>query len=399
MVKLSARRSALMVVAMLCAGFATVARFAPAAASGTADLSVTLSGPASVNEGEDSIYSATVSNAGPDGATGVALTDQVPASFTFDPGRSTTGCFQSGAVVTCSLLNIPVGFRLVPQIAFKTSTTGTFTNTVSVSGNESDPTPADNTASAQSTVAPPAAADMAVSWSGPSSLYQGQAFFEQLSVFNQGPDSSGGGTVTLAIPPGVTPGFSGCSSAGSGYTCMLDVGSRPPGTGEVFRLQMTATELGQFVLSADVTSSVQDPNPSNNSASTTVNVSASADLDLTSTATPNPVVAGHKVTVTVQVTNNGPSPAPGVSWNTSWSSDAKVGIDLDNYSISSGTCTVSGSSLVCMPGDLADGQQVVLTVVLQPRSKGTLGVGSSAASTVYDPTSSNNAAETTVTIS
>lgn len=398
---LSARHLAPILIAVLCAGTATIARCVPARASGTADLSVTLSGPASVNEGEDAVYSATLANAGPDEATGIVVTDQPPASLTFDASNSSTGCSQSGVTVVCQFQNLPAGYPpLGPLIAFRPAATGSFTNSVTVTANESDPTPDDNTAAAQTTVNPPVSADLSVSLSAPQQVYAGQPVSVPAIVTNGGPDTSSGASFSLTVPAQLSPAYpEGCDTTSTPTTCTVAIGQLQPGQGAGIALQFTATEAGQGSITATVSGQVADPDLSNNSESTMVTVQPLADVALASSATPNPVVAGHKVTETIVLTNNGPSPATGVSWTASWSSDAKGGVAFEDYSITTGSCTVTDASVSCQPGDLANGQQVTLTITLQPRSKGTLIVDSSAASSVYDPTSGDNSTQTAVTIS
>lgn len=395
------RRGAAIAAGLVCAGTAAIAPTSLARAAGTADIAVTLRGPSSVNEGEEAVYSAVVYNAGPDPATGVVVTDQVPQGFTFDPSQSFSTCAQNGATVTCPLdEDIPVGLQLAPQISFKTTATGTYTNTVSATETATDPTLDDNTAAMDTTVNPPVSADVSVALQAPAQIYAGQRSTMTMVIQNNGPDTSTGATVSLSFPQGITPdSMSGCDASTSPQTCTEQFGAEQPGEGEWTMIWITATSAGSQTITATVTGDVADPDQSNNSASATVNVQPAADLGLTGSATPNPVTAGHKVTETIVLTNDGPSPATAVAWSTSWSSDAKGGIAFKSADISSGTCSLSGASLSCQPGDMTSGEQVVLTIMLQPRSKGTLLIDSSASSPVYDPAPANDSTETSVTIS
>ena len=387
-------------IVLVCASATGVARSALVRAAGTADISVTISAPASVNEGEDVVYAVAVHNAGPDGATGVVITDQVPSGFSFDASRSNSTCSSSGTTVTCTGgPSIPAGYQLVPQIAFQTTATGSVTDTASATATQTDPTPQDNSASIDTTVNPPVSADLGVTLEGPATTDEGQFFFAQMHVSNKGPDDDNQVTVSLSVPAGLNPQFSGCVAAGTGETCSFGPFRLPRGLTEGFMLRFTSTAPGNQNLTATVASNLQDSNPMNNTAALTVNVQQVADLALGANAAPNPVVAGHQVTATIVLTNGGPSPATSPLWNTSWSSDSKGGVDFESMSSTSGTCSLSGTSISCRPGDLANGQQIILTIVLQPRSKGTLVIDSSATSSVFDPHTANNSVETSVTIS
>lgn len=399
--RLPARTLIAVAVALLCGSGVGIASAESARASSTADISVTMTGPASVNEGENVEYSVAVHNTGPDATTGFVLTDTAPASFEFDPSASFGGtCSVSGSTVTCSVNeDLFVGSQLSLHLAFRTTVTGTFTNSATASETATDPNPQNNSATIDTTVNPPVSADLSLQLFAPSSVRAGQSFSATMPVANNGPDDDPSVSVTVSVPPGLSPRFSGCVTTQSGQTCSLGPHSEPRGTTLDFLLDFVASAAGQQTLSAAVSSTLQDPNPSNNTAAVTVDVLPVADLAVGSTASPNPVTAGHKVTATIVLTNNGPSPATGTSWTASWSSDAKGGVDLESFTTSVGTCTLSGTTISCQPGDLASGQQDVLTVVLQPRSKGALTIDSSASSSVFDPNTSNNSVQTSVTIS
>lgn len=511
------------VIALVCGSGIAFAASGTARAAGTADVSLAVTGPASVNEGEDVVYSEAVHNAGPDPTTGFVLTDDAPSSFVFDPAASSAGsCTVSGSTVTCSVredLFVGSGFTL--RLAFRTTTTGTFINSASVTAPSTDPNPQNNSASLQTVVKPPQSADLSVVLSLPSTVNDGQTFSGSMFVSNHGPDDDPGVTPTLTVPPGLSPRFSGCVAAGSGQTCSFGQHALPSNGVELaFFLTFVATGPGSQPVSASVASNLQDPNPSNNTSAVTVNVlptadigvaltwpgspqqpyagqqfdldlsvsnagpdpatgdvvtlslpsgvtpdfggcssatsgstctlsfpdqsagtttaaplqftgdaagtysltatvsggahdpntpnntvsmpvtiQPAADLGLTASASPNPVVSGHQVRETIVLTNNGPSSATSPSWNTSWSSDAKGGIDFESMSVAEGSCTLSGETISCEPDDLASGQQVTLTIVVQPRSKGTLTFDSSVRSSVFDPNTANNSVATSVTIS
>ena len=75
----------------------------------TADLSLTKTdAPDPVLEGEQITYTLTVHNSGPQSATGVALTDTLPAGVTFDSVTSDQGtCSEASGIVECALGTIP----------------------------------------------------------------------------------------------------------------------------------------------------------------------------------------------------------------------------------------------------------------------------------------------------
>jgi uncharacterized delta-60 repeat protein/uncharacterized repeat protein (TIGR01451 family) len=127
-----------------------------------ADLLITKSGaPNPVVSGNQLTYTLTVTDNGPQDATGVTVTDPLPASLHFNSVASTQGtCVRStttnpqpkGGTITCSLRNLANGASATITIVVTTTTPGTLTNTATVSGNETDPKPSNNSATATTTV-------------------------------------------------------------------------------------------------------------------------------------------------------------------------------------------------------------------------------------------------------
>ena len=93
-------------------------------------------------------YTVTVTNNGPVDATGVTVVDTLPAEVTFDATGSTAGCSESPAgTVTCSIGGLASGASAAVTIAVDVvpDTQGIISNTVSVSADQDETTPADNT--------------------------------------------------------------------------------------------------------------------------------------------------------------------------------------------------------------------------------------------------------------
>ena len=121
----------------------------------SADLSVTKSGPATATAGSTLTYTVTVSNAGPSDASGVSLTDTLPADTTFvslnqtfGPAFSCTTPVVGGTgTITCTIATFAnsasATFSIV--LAVSASATGSMiSNTANVTATSPDPTPANN---------------------------------------------------------------------------------------------------------------------------------------------------------------------------------------------------------------------------------------------------------------
>jgi len=123
--------------------------------SGGADLSVTMTAPASVQSGSNVVYNITVVNNGPLNATGVTLTASIPNALPagLSPSNCTSVANGTTTNITCLLgsissgQSVPAVFTMTPTI-----TSGTISATASVSGGQADPYLTNNTATATTTV-------------------------------------------------------------------------------------------------------------------------------------------------------------------------------------------------------------------------------------------------------
>jgi uncharacterized repeat protein (TIGR01451 family) len=154
---------ALATVACAAVAFLAYAPAAETAPGDLADLGVTKSdGPEPVAVGGTVTYTIVVTNAGPQNATGVTLTDGLPNHTNFVSATSSSGsCGRRGNRVVCEIGNLAADATkanaVTVTIQVRTTRTGTITNTASVDGVEKDPVAVNDKAEASTTVSASAA--------------------------------------------------------------------------------------------------------------------------------------------------------------------------------------------------------------------------------------------------
>ncbi len=111
-----------------------------AAVTQTANLSITKTTTAtSVSVGNFIDYTITVTNGGPDSATGVTVTDALPPNTTFVSATPTQGSCSGGSPVNCSLGTLANGASATIALRVMATAAGSATNTASASSAAIDP--------------------------------------------------------------------------------------------------------------------------------------------------------------------------------------------------------------------------------------------------------------------
>ncbi len=168
----SARRRLLLLI-LVCVCSLALLRGAPAvvrAAAGdtSADISVTKTGDETAPLGGQITYSVGVTNGGPDDATGVTLFDPIPANTTFVNASVSQGTVMfDGTTVTADFGTIvafeSASLSLTVSVNNNTPRNTTISNTATASAATADPDPANNSATANTTVLGPFAGDVLIS--------------------------------------------------------------------------------------------------------------------------------------------------------------------------------------------------------------------------------------------
>lgn len=123
------------------------------------DLSITKTDSADPSRaGQNLTYTLTVRNNGPNPATGVTVTDDLPGSLSARSSSATQGSCSGTTTVTCNLGDLAVGASATVRIVIRPSAAGEITNTATVAGNQPDPNRANNSASQTTRISAAAAA-------------------------------------------------------------------------------------------------------------------------------------------------------------------------------------------------------------------------------------------------
>jgi len=130
-----------------------------------ADLALTMGGtPSTVTAGGQVTYTLGITNNGPDTSTGLTVTDTLPPNVAYvSASGSGWSCSNSGGTVTCQFagsLASGANSALALVGTVQNSTSGTITNSATVSATTPDGNPNDNTAAASVSVSP--GADLSV---------------------------------------------------------------------------------------------------------------------------------------------------------------------------------------------------------------------------------------------
>ena len=357
------------------------------AAGQTADLSTSKAdNPDPVPPGGNITYDIVVFNNGPNDATGVTLTDTLPAGTTFlslvtDPDWTCmTPPVGSGGTVECSLASLAFegAAAMTLTVAVDAGVTpGTIIeNTATAGAEEGDPGEGNNDGIASTTVgSPPPGADLSVTKvDDPDPVTAGAELVYTITVTNDGPDAASFVNLVDSVPSGTT--FVSLSEP-AGWSCLTpapgDVGdvlcsiaSLDEGSA-VFTLTVAVdagTEGTEISNSATVSSSSEDPDESDNtgSASTTV-ASTASPATLSGTKTVSGTFApGGAVTYTVVLTNSGPN-TQGDNPGDEFTDVLPAELTLVGASATSGTATPTvATNTVTWNGSLAAGASVTITI-------------------------------------
>jgi uncharacterized repeat protein (TIGR01451 family) len=276
----------------------------------SADLTISKTGPGTINAGQNIVYTITLTNTGPSDAAAVSVADTTPAGLTFvsNAGACTTAFPCALGTVTSGQVKTITSTYLVPSGYAGASP---FSNTATATSTTADPT-TPNTSTAATTVT--RSADVSISKTGPGSAVLGANLVYTITVTNNGPSNAAVVAVADPTPAGLTF-VSNAGACTTAFPCAL--GTMTAGQVQTitttYFVPLAYAGANPILNTATVTTTTADPTPANNSSTASTGVgAASADLSITKVG-PAQVFRGQPVVYTITVTNNGPTDAAGVT--------------------------------------------------------------------------------------
>lgn len=370
----------------------------------TADLGVNKTPATStINAGQSTTWSLTMTNNGPHVATDAVLVDVLPAGLTATAVSSAyPGATCSLATAGCTVAQLPVGATLTMSVtasAPSSMANGTVvSNTATASTTSVDSVSSNNTKTATLTVN--ASADLSIA-KGDVTGTAGQGLAYPVVVTNAGPSDALSVKVTDTVPAGLTfnPATSstGCVLASGVITCTI--GTLTAGSTSTLALGFTVDSAftgASINNTASVSSTTTDPSPANNTDSGTATIGRSADLSIAKVLETDPPIAGGTSTWLLTIHNDGPSSAINPTITDTLPSGATAASASILSGPAGGSCTNGTGTIDCTWASLGAGASA--TVRVSTTLDSALGDGveviNSAAitSATADPVDTNNSA-------
>jgi uncharacterized repeat protein (TIGR01451 family)/MYXO-CTERM domain-containing protein len=272
-----------------------------------ADLVITLGvDPDPPVAGDIVTYMVDVLNNGPSDASGVAVELTLPEGWTV---LESLGCAEDPTGGSpCTLGALPWGTTMMLEfdVAVPSDQSDAFTVSASVSADDTDPVPGDESASLETT--PTRVADVeVVIVDDADPVLAGDALTYTVTVTNAGPSDTSG--VELQLTP--ADEFTAETVDGCDASLLCAIGDLASGAVAEFTVPGTVAldASGLIVTSAAVTSGGNDPFENNNTDDEDTAVRLSADLSLAGSVAPDaPTATVDDAVMTLTAANAGPSP-------------------------------------------------------------------------------------------
>jgi len=355
-------------------------------------------------------YTITITNTGPNNATGVQVIDTLPPDIIYKTFMSNKTGLPNPSIATVSgsrtrltfnvgditVAESPINITLfveVPDIPIINDFRYAQENHVEVIANEADRGMGDRN-DFEYTDFKPLTADVSVVKGAPSKVLVGEPFTYWITVTNElGVDHDPARQVNIVdnIDSNLTlDAVSPKCQFVNPVTCNL-ANPLPVGNSAVFSITVTPQKVGTVINTASVSAFDKDPDFSNNK-STTSTIVSDVDLELTKTA-PQMVLLGSTFNYTLTITNHSNFQATGVTITDNLPS--KVSYNDENGCSPTGNS--NGNYLECFVGDIAAGQSKTVTISVTAVAEGDADNTAEVSGDQFDNNSTNNGLQSPVT--
>lgn len=274
-----------------------------------------------VMPGDGFSYTLAVTNHGPAHATDVHVSDPVPAGFTVTGTPTGAGsCGVTGNAVDCTRAALASGGHWTITVDVSVDAghpSGIVTNTASVSSDQADLDPTNDSSSQDTTVRQ--VADLRIRKTDSADpVVAGDGFTYDLDVTNLGPSDATNVIVADDVPAGlsvmaVRSSNGSCSFVGNAVSC--ERASLASGVNWIVHADVATSSSDPgttYTNTAHVSADETDPDLSNNAGTQNTTVTGVADLEVVKTVDDAKPREGDRIRYTIVVTNHGPAPATGV---------------------------------------------------------------------------------------
>lgn len=316
----------LLVALVMIGMFPTAAR-----AAGTADVSLSVTGPSIADQGTEVRYTVGYANAGPETAANLTVAVFVPSGLFIDLISSSGFCTVAvgGQNVSCDVGSVAAGGSGSLAIVISADVAGTYSLPFRVSSDQADGVPSNNDVAQVLEVQPPTHADLFVEFINVTSARATEPALVQTVYSNGGPLDATGVVISFHLASGLhyqpAASDSRCAASGQAVTCAI--GTVGMGEQALLFITVTADVAGSYPFTASIQGDQPDQNSDNSVASFNLQITpAEADLGIQVVGTTIRAVVGSPVHVAYQAFNSGPDTATSVVFEVAfpagWAADA-----------------------------------------------------------------------------
>ncbi len=353
-------------------------------------------------------FTITATNYGPSNATGVVITDAIPAGYSVTSVTPSTGSWLAPEWTIGNLAN---GASATLTVVATVNASGSYANTATIAGNETDPVASNNTSTV--TPVPVPITDLAVTKVANNMTPNvGSSVTFTITATNNGPSNATGVVVTDAIPAGysvtsVTP------STGSWLAPEWTIGNLANGASATLTVVATVTKTMSYTNTATIIGNETDPNNLNNTSSVTPNVNdlplAIHDANATSENTvvngnvlANDILSndgGNTVVVTINPVNGIVTLNPATGAYIYTPNNGFIGNDFFVYNLcdTDGDCDTAIVRISILPSSLNAACSLVANESCVGANNGSANVNVTGGTAPYTYLWSNNATTATIT--